>query len=95
MSPNWSLVFALATMIMSWGFRPVWPGMPHWSSEAKEALFFGVNLSGYGFVNYWARNLDKVLIGRYCGAFELGMYVRAYALLTTQLNFIIIDLDHV
>ena len=89
------LVFALATMIMSWGFRPVWPGMPHWSSEAKEALFFGVNLSGYGFVNYWARNLDKVLIGRYCGAFELGMYVRAYALLTTQLNFIITPLSSV
>ena len=89
------LVFALATMIMSWCFRPVWPGMPHWSSEAKEALFFGVNLSGYGFVNYWARNLDKVLIGRYCGAFELGVYVRAYALLTTQLNFIITPLSSV
>jgi len=50
---------------------------------------FGKNLVGFNVINYLARNLDNVLVGRFAGAEALGLYSRAYALLTmplTQLN---------
>jgi PST family polysaccharide transporter len=42
---------------------------------------FSGNLFVYNVFNYWVRNLDNVLIGRYVGAFALGLYSRAYQLM--------------
>ena len=44
-------------------------------------IAFGGNLTGFGLVNYFARNLDNLLIGRFWGAEQLGLYARAYQLL--------------
>lgn len=44
-------------------------------------LAFGGHLVGFGTVNYFARNLDNVLIGSFCGPFALGLYAKAYSLL--------------
>jgi O-antigen/teichoic acid export membrane protein len=48
------------------------------SLVAKELLFFGGNLAGFGAINYWARNADNLIIGKFLGAVELGFYGRAY-----------------
>ncbi len=40
------------------------------------------NLSGFTFLNYWARNSDNLIIGKVYGADSLGIYNRAYRLLT-------------
>lgn len=40
------------------------------------------NLSGFTFFNYWARNSDNLIIGKVYGADSLGIYNRAYRLLT-------------
>ena len=82
----WALVFMqLATVITStvgaWimcGWRP---GPPVWDSSALPMLAFGSNLTGFSFFNYFTRNLDNILIGRYWGAQQLGVYSRAYSLL--------------
>jgi PST family polysaccharide transporter len=47
---------------------------------------FGSHLAAFALVNYLARNLDNVLIGRFLGAGPLGLYSRAYALLMLPLN---------
>jgi PST family polysaccharide transporter len=47
---------------------------------------FGVFLTGFNFVNYFARNADNVLIGWWWGASPLGLYSRAYALLTLPIR---------
>jgi PST family polysaccharide transporter len=44
-------------------------------------LKFGGHLTGFNFVNYFARNADNILIGRFIGAEALGIYGRAYQLL--------------
>ena len=44
-------------------------------------MSFGANLTGFNLVNFFARNLDNILIGKYSGAIELGFYDRAYKLL--------------
>jgi PST family polysaccharide transporter len=44
-------------------------------------LVYGGNLTGFSVVNYFARNVDNLLIGKYWGADQLGLYSRAYQLL--------------
>lgn len=46
------------------------------------------NLMGFNLVNYWARNLDNLLVGRFYGVTELGIYNRAYNLLMMPLGLI-------
>lgn len=47
-------------------------------SDLKSMSRFGLHLSAFNFVNYFARNADNVLIGRYLGAGPLGYYQMAY-----------------
>jgi len=60
------------------GFRPSWPRR---ASGIRELLGFGANVTGFELVNYFHRNLDNVLIGRFWGAIELGLYSRAYQMM--------------
>ena len=52
-------------------------------------LGFGGYLAGFNFLNYFARNLDKVLIGWYWGAQTLGFYSVAYRLLLLPIQQVI------
>lgn len=44
----------------------------------KGFLSFGIPLLGFHFVNYFNRNLDNMLIGRFLGPAQLGFYNVAY-----------------
>lgn len=82
----WSLVimtlttgFALAVGLwIACGWRP---GRPVWTPGVRSMLGFGGHLTGFQIINYIARNIDNVLIGRVWGARPLGLYSRAYQLL--------------
>jgi O-antigen/teichoic acid export membrane protein len=49
--------------------------------SARRLFSFGKHLTGFNVINYWARNGDNLLIGRFVGASELGLYNRAYMLM--------------
>jgi len=49
--------------------------------EGRRLLPFGSGLLGSSLVNYWFRNGDNLLIGRFCGAMQLGLYNRGYNLM--------------
>ena len=55
-------------------------------SNIRSMLAFGGNLTGFAFVNYFSRNLDNLLIGRYWGPSQLGLYSRAYQLLLLPID---------
>ncbi len=57
------------------------PGLPGRGAGVGSMLAFGGYLTGFFVVNYFARRLDDILIGRARGAVELGFYSRAYTLL--------------
>ncbi|MBW8016066.1 MAG: lipopolysaccharide biosynthesis protein [Planctomycetes bacterium] len=57
------------------------PGLPQRGSGVRGMLGFGGNVAGFRLVNYFARNLDNILIGRFCGSSILGFYSKAYGLL--------------
>lgn len=44
----------------------------------RELFRFGLNLTGFNVVNYFSRNLDNLLIGRFSGSLSLGYYSLAY-----------------
>jgi PST family polysaccharide transporter len=44
----------------------------------KGLLKYGLPLMGFSFVNYFNRNLDNLLIGKYLGSRQLGYYDVAY-----------------
>jgi O-antigen/teichoic acid export membrane protein len=70
--------FALLLLVLS-GYRP---NFPRTVQGMAGLLSFGGYMAGYSAINYFSRNLDNVLVGRVCGAEQLGYYSRAYFLMT-------------
>ncbi len=82
----WSLVYmrvteSLLLAVGVWIFCPWRPSRPGRATGVRSMLNFGGNVTGFSIINYFARNLDKVLIGRFWGAVPLGFYNKAYGLL--------------
>ncbi len=55
-------------------------------SAVKAVSTYSSGVTAFTAINYWARNLDKALIGRVLGAAQLGFYGRAYALMLYPLE---------
>ena len=94
---SWALVVhtvvsGAVTAIGSWWITGWRPSRPQRVEGLGELIKFGANLTGFTFVNYFARNLDDVLIGRFAGdspaarAHNLGGYQKAYELLMLPLK---------
>jgi O-antigen/teichoic acid export membrane protein len=82
----WALVVfhvvrEFVTTIGVWTFCRWRPDGPVRGSGVRSMLSFGANLTGFNIVNYFARNVDKMLIGWSSGAAPLGLYNNAYRLL--------------
>jgi len=77
-----SLFMAAGVWIVC-GWRP---GIPVRGSGVKGLLKFGANALGYYIVNYFARNIDKALIGWRSGAGPLGFYNKAFQLFIVPIN---------
>lgn len=81
----WAIVWGFLTYTavhtgLVWALSGWRPGFPRPVAAAGELVHFGASLTLYDFVNYFARNLDNILIGRVWGAEQLGYYSRAYSL---------------
>jgi len=87
----WSLVwqqiiFSFVIVVLLWAFSSWRPKMLFRWQRVKELLGFGLNLTGFNFVNYFNRNLDNLLIGKFLGTAPLGFYNLAYQLLIFPLS---------
>ena len=82
----WALVFLQLTGVIVYT-AGIWiacswrPGLPVWNSGIRSMLAFGGNLTAFNCLNYVSRNLDNLLIGRYWGSQQLGLYAKAYQLI--------------
>lgn len=54
--------------------------------RARALLSMGADLTGFHFANYFARNLDDVIVGKAGGPAALGYYQKAYELLMLPLR---------
>jgi len=87
----WSLVVANlmitgVTSLVFWIFSPI---RLRWVLDlkgAKSLASYGVKLSGFSIVNYFSRNADNLIVGRYLGSKPLGYYQMGYTLMTYPLS---------
>jgi O-antigen/teichoic acid export membrane protein len=82
----WSLAVqsVLLTAIMAvvlWKLGNWHPSLIFEWSAVKDLMGFSSNLFVTNLLNYWTRNLDYLLIGRFLGSVELGVYRNAYSLM--------------
>jgi PST family polysaccharide transporter len=85
------LVQMIATIaISSWQ-----PGRPRWEARTSSMARFGSAITGFNLLNYFARNADNLLIGKYWGMSVLGYYGRAYGLMMAPLYQVIYPLNQV
>ena len=81
-----SILMAAATFF--WNYvttRPRFSGRIEKSSVSKIIHFSSFQFA-FGIVNYFSRNLDKLLIGKYIGPAALGFYDKSYSLMLYPLQ---------
>ena len=74
----------VGTIVLSvWLWAAVWWWPRRWASRRAihELWAFSRGLVGFNAVNYWARNLDNVLLGGTVSSAQLGEYNRSYNLM--------------
>ena len=96
----WSLVgmtvaMQLGYVILSWGFCKWWPSLPIREAGILSMLKLGGHLTGFNIINYFARNFDNILLGRFWGASVLGLYSKAYGIMMLPISQIRRPLDTV
>lgn len=84
MSISYNFVFTLMVIISS-GWKP---RLYLSFKEIKNVANFGINLSGFNIINYFARNADYIIIGKFLGAQPLGYYTFAYKIMLYPLQYI-------
>ncbi|NMC34773.1 MAG: lipopolysaccharide biosynthesis protein [Veillonellaceae bacterium] len=81
-----SLLQTTCSSLLCYYFCPWRPGRYEPATRVRAMLSFGGYLTGFDFLNYCARNLDNLLLGRFWGPDALGLYSRAYSLLTLPIQ---------
>jgi PST family polysaccharide transporter len=71
---------AVSGTIMLWLVCKWRPGWPVRRSGVRSMLNFGLNITVFNVINYFARNADKILLGRFQGPHVVGLYGTAYSL---------------
>lgn len=87
----WSLAYqtlavTVVTTVILWAANSWRPQLCFRLQEVKSVSGFSLNLAGYNTFNYFVRNADYFLIGRYLGAQDLGFYTLAYRIMLYPLQ---------
>lgn len=80
-----SAIMAFIILLLNWYFcKNTDFGRPLFGTKInaiKPFLNFAKFQFGFNFVNYFSRNLDNILVGKYMGAEYLGVYEKSYQLM--------------
>ncbi len=71
------------------------PGLPAINHQIIKMVRYGITIYGNFLLNYFSRNLDKMLIGKFLGPQQLGSYDRAYYLSTLPASQVAAPLSQV
>lgn len=76
-----SLTTAFVATAAAWMAVRWLPGAPRRCPELRSMLGFGGRLTAHGMIGYLSLNFDKLLLGRFAGPLQLGLYSTPYSLL--------------
>jgi len=87
----WSLVsqmmtFTLANTVLVWMISSWRPKFVFSLNAIKDIFHFSINITAFRILNYFGRNVDYLLIGKFLGAQALGYYTLAYKLMLVPLQ---------
>lgn len=89
------LAVVTAMTLGLWAADPWLPRWPQTKDPIGALIRFGSDVAGFNIINFWARNLDKALIGWRWGKEPLGQYSKAYELLLLPITQLRTPLDSV
>ncbi|MDQ1215017.1 lipopolysaccharide biosynthesis protein [Pantoea anthophila] len=83
-----ALVQNSMSALQFWKISKWRPSLTHFirACDIKEIFSFSTELSLYNFINYFSRNTDSFIIGRYMSATILGQYNLAYRIMLFPLQ---------
>lgn len=81
-----SLIVATLTSVLLWINSSFRPRIHFNKKSASELMSFGVGIAGFNLINYFSRNMDSILIGRYFSERILGQYSLAYRIMLFPLQ---------
>jgi O-antigen/teichoic acid export membrane protein len=81
-----TLVITTVTSLALWIASPFRVKAVFRPADARHMLSFGLNLSGFNVLNYFSRNADNLLVGKFLGSVPLGYYQMGYTLMTYPLQ---------
>ena len=85
----WNVVLtSLFVFLWNWSATRVTFGNPHFGQAVKRIFRYSSFQAGFGMVNYFARNLDNLLVGAMMGSAMLGYYDKAYKVMQYPLNYL-------
>jgi len=90
-----NLMTSFATLIAVWIFAPFRIMAVFRVNDARRILSFGLHLTGSHIFNYFSRNADNVLVGRFLGSTPLGYYQMGYTLMAYPLQSFSMMLEQV
>jgi len=77
---------SILSAILTWNISQWKPKLVFSIEELKKVFHFTTNLTGFTFINYFSRNVDNFLIGKFLGASSLGVYNIAYNIMLYPLQ---------
>lgn len=96
----WALIFAIFAqqiiqmisyaILQRHSLKPLWL-----KEELYDLIYFGGGFTIAKFFNYFANQGDNIMVGRYLGAESLGVYSRAYAIMSKPVSLIGNSIDKV
>lgn len=81
-----TLASALCSSVQLWTTSPWRPRKIWHMGEFRSLWHFSGNLTGFNFINYFARNADSMVIGRVLGSVQLAIYAQAYKVMMFPLQ---------
>jgi PST family polysaccharide transporter len=84
-----SLAAALVGSVLAFHASRWIPTRSYSAGAVRSLLSYSGNLFGFNFINYWARNADNLLVGRFMGSASLGIYNRAYTIMLLPVRQIV------
>ena len=90
-----TLVTQLANCIGLWIACSWRPGRPRRGIGARKMVAFGGHVTAFQLINYFTRNTDQILLGRWWGDVATGLYGRAFTFMALPAGKIMTPLTQV
>ena len=83
-----AVVSSAAILVWNWAASKLRLCNWHFVAPLKRIWRYSIYQAGFSTINYFARNLDNLLVGGIMGSAELGFYDKAYKLMGYPINYL-------